>query len=104
MQLANLTASATGVCVDELGFVVFVEPRPVAPLEGDPPQPASDNATTTSTVGPAARQHGTPLAGTSPRAWAVRFLVSGGSRVGIVRPLSLIVVGKTCEKNLQGHR
>jgi hypothetical protein len=88
MQLANLTVRATGVCVDELGLVVVVEPGPAAPLdlEGDAPQAASDNGTTTSAIRPAARRHGT-----------VRFLVSGGPVVGTVRPLSFIVFGKTCE-------
>jgi hypothetical protein len=72
MQLTYLSASAALVLAAEL--------RPL--FEGDPPQAASDSATTARTTMKelAARHHRT-----------VRFLPSGGCRVDIVFPPFIVV-------------
>ena len=81
------------VCPAEPGLVVVVEPRLATPLEGDPPQAASDTATTNSTTNRelAARHHRT-----------VRLLPSSSWPVDIVRPLPFNVVATPTKGNYSG--
>jgi hypothetical protein len=66
MQLANLTAPATGVCAPELGLgiadVVVVVARFATPFEGDfvPPQPPASTPRLTSPAANTAARIATP--------------------------------------------